>query len=190
MNTEAIAKLGTASYQAGRPRPWIRYWARSLDLALAGATFALVVNSLGLEVAHWNNFAFGWLALMLWVPFEAAFVSACGTTPGKWLFNIRLSKPDQSFLTLPEALRRSIAVLIMGLGCGLPIIAFFTQIAAWGALNKRGATPWDEQCGVVVKHEPIDAGRILGIILIFLVLLFLLGMGSAMKDSTATASAV
>jgi uncharacterized RDD family membrane protein YckC len=177
-----------AAVRASRPRPWIRYWARSVDLVIVGAAFAIVAGSLGVNVEHWNNFAFGWLVLLLWIPFEAAFVSSCGTTPGKWLFNIRLSRPDQSFLTLQQALGRSVAVLIRGLGFGIPIVSFFTQIAACGTLNKRGATSWDEQYGVVVRHDAIGAGRILGIILTFFVLLLLIGLGNAMNDPTASAA--
>jgi len=178
-NNEHVAVL-----QASRPRPWIRYWARSLDLVLAGAAFAIAAGSVGVEVTQWNSFVFGWLVVMLWIPFEAAFLSSCGTTPGKWLFNVRLSKPDRSYLTFQQALGRGTAVLIKGQGFGIPIISFFTQIAAWGTLNKRGIASWDGQYGVVVRHDAIGAGRILGIVLTVLVLLVLVGMGNTMNDPT------
>jgi hypothetical protein len=166
----------------------MRYWARSLDLALAGAAFAIVAGGIGVDVTHWNSFVFGWLVVMLWIPFEAAFLSSAGTTPGKWLFNIRLSKPDRSYLTFQQALGRAMTVVIKGQGCGIPIVSFFTQIAAWGTLNKRGIASWDGQYGVVVRHDAIGAGRIFGIVVAVLVLLVLIGMGNAMNDPAGTAT--
>lgn len=168
--------------QSSRPRPWIRYWARTADLALAGFAFALFAGVAGVDVARWNSFAFGWLAVVLWMPFEAAFLSACGTTPGKWLFNIRLTKPDSSNITFQQALGRAITVLVKGQGFGIPVISFFTQIAAWGRLNKLGVTSWDQQHGVVVRHEPIGAGRILAILATVVVFLAIIGLSNAAND--------
>lgn len=173
--------------QASRPRPWIRYWARSADLVLAGAALAIALSGAGLEVKQWNNFAFGWLVVMLWIPIEAALLCSCGTTPGKWLFNIRLTKPDRSYLTFQQALGRAIGVVVKGQGFGMPIVSFFTQIAAWGRLNRRGVTSWDEQHDVVVTHNPIGAGRILGIIFSIFALLVLIALGNAMGDPTGSA---
>jgi uncharacterized RDD family membrane protein YckC len=168
--------------QSSRPRPWIRYWARAADVALAGFAFALFAGVAGVDVAHWNSFAFGWLAVMLWIPFEAAFLCACATTPGKWLFNIRLTKPDSSNLTFQQALGRAITVLVKGQGLGIPVVSFFTQIAAWGRLNRFAATSWDQQYEVVVRHEPIGAGRILAILATVVVFLAIIGLSNAAND--------
>ena len=183
-----FSALPQPASQASRPRPWIRYWARFVDGILAGIALSLIAAIFGVDTAHWNSFAFGWLVLVLWIPFEAAFISSCGTTPGKWLFNIRMSKDDRSCLTFQEALGRAVAVLVRGQGFGIPLLSIFTQIAACRTLNRREVTSWDSQYGVVVKHEAIGAGRILGIVLTLFVLLALIGLGSMMNDSTASAA--
>jgi hypothetical protein len=170
--------------RASEPRPWMRYWARSLDEVLAGLAFGLGAGMLG--VHYEPNFAFGLLALALWITLEAALVSSCGTTAGKWLFNIHLSKADGSLLTFHEALGRAVAVRIRGLGFGLPMVTVFTQIAAYRRLTRSGATAWDQQYGVVVVHKPVGVGRVLAIILTVITLFYLIGLGNAMTDPAAT----
>jgi len=172
------------------PRPWVRYWARFLDSMIAGAALAMIANGLGIDVANWNNLVFGWIATVLWIPFEAAFVSSCGTTPGKWLLNIHLSNADRSNLTFGQALGRSIGMFVKGLGLGLPVVSFFTQLAGHSKLTKFGVTPWDRQYGVFVEHRPIRGGRILSIILTVAVFLILIGLGNSVNATGTPASPV
>lgn len=163
------------------PRPWFRYWARTVDVVLAVLTFSLIAGAFGLEVAKWNNYAIGWLGMLLWIPFEAAFLSSSGTTPGKWLFNIRLSDICGARLPFSLCLARAAAVFVKGQGLGIPIVALFTTMSAYSTLNSQGRTSYDAQYGVLVKHGEVGAGRVLGIILTFIVILTLMGLGNSVK---------
>jgi hypothetical protein len=96
-------------------------------------------------------------------------------------------RPADANAAFQQALGRAIGVVVKGQGFGMPIISFFTQLAAWGRLNRRGVTSWDEQHGVVVTHNPIGAGRILGITFSIFALLVLIALGNAMGDPTGSA---
>jgi uncharacterized RDD family membrane protein YckC len=163
------------------PRPWLRYWARTVDVVLAVLTFSLICGAFGLDVAKWNNYVIWWAGMLLWIPFEAAFLSSSGTTPGKWLFNIRLADNCGGRLPFAICLGRAFAVVLKGQGLGIPIVVLITTISAYSTLTSQGRTPWDTQYGVVVKHGHLGAGRIMGIILTFIVILTLIGLGNSMK---------
>lgn len=163
------------------PRPWLRYWARWVDTFLVVLTFGLTGGIFGLNVAKWNNYAIGWIGMLLWIPFEAAFLSSSGTTPGKWLFNIRLSDICGGRLPFSICLGRAFAVFVKGQGLGIPIVALFTTISAYSMLNSQGRTSWDAQYGVLVKHGDVGLGRIVGIIVTFIVILTLVGLGNSVK---------
>jgi uncharacterized RDD family membrane protein YckC len=160
------------------PRPWMRYWARMFDLMIAGAAFAIVMRAAGIDVAHWNHFVFSCLALIFWAPCEAALLCACGTTPGKSMFNIRVATRNGSPLRFPQALGRSFAVFIIGLGFGMPIIAVTTLIAAWWKLSRHGRTTWDDQNDTVVTRQPLEKAHILMIALNCIVFFLLIGFGA------------
>src|SRR5262245_27892280 len=68
-------------------RPWVRYWARSLDMALINIIVGFpIYMALPDEL---NNRLVDqlvqFLALALWIPIEAALIAAFGCTPGKAL---------------------------------------------------------------------------------------------------------
>nr|WP_296747815.1 RDD family protein [Thioalkalivibrio sp.] len=47
-------------------------------------------------------------------------ISRLATTPGKWVFSIRVTHPDGSLLSFEQALRRSDMVWAKGLGAATP----------------------------------------------------------------------
>ena len=163
------------------PRPWIRYWARFVDSFLAGLTFSFLGAVFGVPVSKWNTYLVGLAGIYLWTPFEAAFLSSSRTTPGKYLFNIRISDESGDRLQYGTCLRRALLVLVKGLGLGIPIVPLFTQIIAYVRLQGQGITSWDSDCGAIVQHGDIGGGRVLAIVATFVLMLFLIGLGSSMK---------
>jgi len=154
------------------PRPWLRYWARTVDVLMA-----FVVSGL----YRWHNYFSVLIGMLLWIPFEAAFLSSCGTTPGKWLFNIRLSDKEGSRLPFATCLRRAFAVVLKGQGLGIPMVSLFTGIFAYRTLNSKGRTSWDAQYGVIVKHEELGVGRVLGVVVTPFVILELIHLRNFFK---------
>lgn len=155
------------------PRPWVRYWARFIDLYLTGITFGAAASFAGLDITSWNKYVLGCLAILLWFPLEAAFLTSCGTTPGKWLFNIRLTNVHEPSPRFSQYCVRAGAVMLQGQALGIPVVSLFTHLAAYNTLNTRGVTTWDENYRFVVRHGRIGSGRILGITTTFVLMIAL-----------------
>ena len=157
------------------PRPWLRYWARWVDSFVAVQTFGFLFALFGLDVSRWNILV-TLAGIYLWIPFEAAFLSSSRTTPGKYLFNIRVTDGSGGRLQYGTCLRRSMLVVLKGLGLNIPIVMLFTQISSYRALQNHGITSWDSDCGAVVQHANIGEGRVLAIIATFVLMLLLIGL--------------
>jgi hypothetical protein len=157
-------------------RPWVRYWARTIDVMLfailAGVLLAFI-DPAALEI---NDKVLGTLFIFLYVFIEPCMLSSWGTTPGKALLNIRLRKSDGTKLNFSEALARAFNVWIRGWGLGLPIVALFTQIIAYNRLTKEGITSWDKDGGFRIDHKLVGAGRVIAVIVLFVGFFFLIAL--------------
>ena len=147
-------------------RPWVRYWARMVDICLAG-----FVLGAGLLIAvpaaeAMPDALFGMLLMFVWVFVEAVLLSSWGTTPGKWLLATRVRDSAGRVLTFSEALTRSLSVWVKGLGLGIPVVALVTLIIAHGKLKRDGVTTWDRKGGFVVSHRKIGVLRTIIVILV------------------------
>ncbi|AGA31992.1 RDD domain containing protein [Thioalkalivibrio nitratireducens DSM 14787] len=147
----------------GRVHPWIRLWARAFDVLL-------VAVPLGLAQWHWFRPAepgwfdlmlFGMLALFVWLLLEPILISRLATSPGKWVFSIRILNRDGSRLSYSQALRRSDMVWAKGLGAGTPLIGQFLMAAQHYQLSRDATTFWDDEGGFDVRHGEIRAPRVI-----------------------------
>ncbi len=143
-----------------RARPWVRLWARLVDLALFGALVRYLV-----EVALWRPQAAGELAIGLatvmgWLVIEAVALAAVGTTPGKALLKVKVRRRDGRLLDFPGSLNRAFDVWLKGLGMGLPVVVIVTELLAYRRLTRTGVTSWDESGDVLVSHGRIGPARI------------------------------
>ncbi|MBL4596510.1 MAG: RDD family protein [Robiginitomaculum sp.] len=157
-------------------RPWVRFWARSLDVYIFALIFGLVFG-LFFNLENVPDILFGMIALVVWVFIEAVLLSSWGTTPGKWLLKVRVQDHGAK-LEFSKALNRSFYVWFRGLGFGIPIITLFTQSTSYDRLKKQGITPWDEKGGLKVSHKKIGFVRITFAVLIVLMFFSLIALGS------------
>lgn len=158
-------------------RPWIRYWARMFDLIV----FGLALGS-GLGVVAPDLFSgsvgdqlFGVALLLAWVFVEALLLSSFGTTPGKWLFRVRLTRATGP-MSYSAALGRSVKVWVQGLAAGLPIISVVALIYAHTSLTRDSITAWDKDGGFVVTHDKVGAVRVAVAVLVFLLVIVLIAI--------------
>lgn len=93
-----------------------------------------------------------------------------GTTPGKMLLGMRVTKPDRSRLGFGEAFRRSVNVWFRGMGMYLGIVTVFTMVHAFNKLTRDGITTWDKHTGSVVVHTDPGAARIAIAVLVIVAL--------------------
>lgn len=161
-------------------RPWVRYWARTIDISIFSATAGFVLGSvLGLFNAVWivrtHPYMFAWLCLFVDVFIEAVTLAALGTTPGKALLRVRLRNSDGSRPSYSRALGRAFNVLIMGLGFGIPFVSVFTVINAYYRLTNKGITSWDREGNFIVSHQNIGGFRVF-LAIIFILLVFIISV--------------
>jgi len=156
-------------------RPWVRYWARLFDMYVGAIVIGIVLGILspGAFDAQSGDQLFGLFVVFAWVFIETLLLSTFGTTPGKWLFRIRLVPPSGRMPDFATALSRSFKVWWRGLGIGFPIATLITLIVAYSTLKKNGMTTWDRDDGFTVLHERIGPARIILAVAFFLGFLML-----------------
>jgi len=158
--------------------PWIRFWARSFDVLLV----AVPVGSAWwlwfppTEITWLGAMLFGMAVLFFDLLIEPVLISRLATTPGKWVFSIRVTNPGGSLLSFEQALRRSDMVWAKGLGAGTPLVGQFLMAAQHYELSANAKTFWDEEGGFEVQHRAIRGTRVIGAIAVAVIVLLAAGL--------------
>jgi len=92
---------------------------------------------------------------------EAGFLALWGTTPGKWLMQVRVRQHNGKKLTYFGALGRALSVWMRGEGFHIPIVCLFTCLTAYNRLKEKEITSWDENGEFIVSHRRIGFFRAL-----------------------------
>ncbi len=148
-------------------RPWVRYWARLLDIAVFSLAMGLLLAVFYEPALDMNDNLFGLIILFVYVFVEPVILSIWGATPGKALFKIRLRTEDDSKLSYSEALGRSFSVWFRGIGLGLPIVTLITHVIAYNKLVNEEITSWDEDGNFTVSHQTVGPWRVIIALLVF-----------------------
>jgi uncharacterized RDD family membrane protein YckC len=153
-----------------QPRPWLRYLARYIDIILYTAIIVIILIVVILVLRNLENdinllenmskMIFSGILLLFFGLIEPLLLSYWGTTPGKKLLKIKITKEDNTSISFHDAFMRTIKVWFKGLGLGIPLISFFTQINAYNNLSNDGITSWDKSGGFRIVHEKIATWRI------------------------------
>jgi uncharacterized RDD family membrane protein YckC len=176
--------------------PWRRYFARIVDMNLSLALvlmpvvfvacflIALVSPATVDAFAGWmeevsgNRIANILLTCLLWVPLETLFMCTLGTTPGKWVFGIRVRDEHGGKLKPALALKRAASVYFQGLGMGLPLVSLITLVMSYNRLTKESITAWDERLGTAVMYLPVGVLRGAGMVITLVLAMLLLAYGA------------
>jgi uncharacterized RDD family membrane protein YckC len=153
------------STQTPEPRPWVRYFARSIDRSIAFGLGSVVVGIAfimglrpGME-AKLLGYACTWIG---WIVVESLLMSTLGTTPGKALLGVRVRTNTGENLNFFQALSRTGGIWIRGEALGIPIVNLFTLVVAYNKLMGNRITSWDREGGTIVEHAPCGPGRVVG----------------------------
>jgi uncharacterized RDD family membrane protein YckC len=140
-------------------RAWMRWLARMLDDMLWFVTLWALACTAG-QAGVWDFVlrqpTVLLAAAVLWIPAEAWLLHRFTTTPGKWIFGIRVTDDLGQPLQFKAALKRSALVMATGNGMGLPTLFFIPLIQwviAWIRFQKTGVTGWDFLCASSVVHR-------------------------------------
>ncbi len=142
-----------------------RFCARALDMALYQLLWwAVLTLGFGVNLAGRG----GWelldtvVVLLLNVALEPYFLHFLGTTPGKWLFGLRLETEEGERPGLAEARERTRMVLWRGLGLMLP---GYRLVRLWKGLQacmECEKTSWDEESMLVYTIRDTACWRYAG----------------------------
>ena len=146
---------------------WRRFFARTIDLSVNAFVlivgWTLLANAFAQDQSEfWRRFflhrdylipssvlttAFSFLA-------NVPFMAYHGTTLGKWIFGIRVTKPDGQPLGFKLALKREAAIFVRAYFFMIPWINLITLAVAYETVKDEGQTSWDRDYGLIVKHRP------------------------------------
>lgn len=146
---------------------WRRFFARTIDLSVNAFVlivgWTLLANAFAQDQSEfWTRFflhrdylipssvlttAFSFLA-------NVPFMAYHGTTFGKWIFGIRVTKPDGQPMGVKIAVERELAIFARAYFLMIPIANLFTLAGAYETLTSEGKTSWDRDYGLIVKHRP------------------------------------
>src|SRR5688572_502704 len=146
-----------------------RFWARWLDLTLYSGFWWLGMWAAGQDIeAVLTNFWLTFFHFIPWFMLEALLLHRFGTTPGKWLLGLVVANRDGSRLDLAAAIRRSLRVMILGIGFGWVPLSMFCQMLSLVTARRLGATLWDHTGGHRLMASALNPLRILALVVLFL----------------------
>lgn len=151
-----------------------RFWARWLDLTAYGSLWWLGLYFSGRDIS--TALTSVWMLLPMYVPWfvlESWLLHKYRMTPGKWLMGISIQNEDNSHLTLTAATKRSLRVLVSGIGFGWSYLAAICQLMSWFTTRRIGKPIWDYLGEHKVEAKPLMPAKIIALILIFVVSMFL-----------------
>ncbi|NJM36729.1 MAG: RDD family protein [Akkermansiaceae bacterium] len=107
------------------------------------------------------------LRYLPWFLIEPILLHYFGTTLGKWLMGLRVVNQDDSKLDLTAATKRSLRVMLTGVGFGWSLLAIFCQILSFFTARKLGNTFWDHVGQHKVTVAPLHPFRLIALVFIF-----------------------
>lgn len=146
------------------PYPYVRFLGRMADVMMHMTLYLAVLRILG--VAFTPDFLPGSYEALLYlclpmVLIEAAFVGTLGTTPGKAMLGVSVRDYQGNRLSFSTAFRRSLFVMVLGLGCFAPSLMALALFFSWWWVRRFGFTPWDRKLGTTdVLNESLTLRKV------------------------------
>lgn len=153
-------------------RPWLRFFARCIDVLIFSFVFGIVCSITIPELFEVNQGLLGVIITFAFVFAEPLLFSMWGTTPGKWLLMIEVRNLDGTNMTYSQAFERAFHVWIRGLGLGIPIVTLFTELNSYNKLKNEGVTSWDKD-KFSVTYGKIAEWKIVVVVVLLIILLAL-----------------
>ncbi len=180
INPESIPEEVRFIPQGNQVRPWVRLWARWLDLYLFSMILGFIIgmmNPEAVDLVMTYQLLSAIVFMMIFPFFEAIMLSLWGTTMGKYALNIRVTTSQSHKLTYYAALRRSFRVWFSGLGLGIPVVMQIAMIVGYRQLRQNKVSQWDTTTSSQVLHRKISSARLLVVIMIFAFIIALIFVG-------------
>lgn len=128
--------------------PWRRLWARAVDYEIYVFLFYVVYYLIAGNKPNYSIlFRIGTLlvATVLMFIVEPVLLSACGTTPGKWMLGISITREEGGKLSYRDAFWRTVKMFQYGLGYHLPLYSLYCYWCSGRDLQNGQMLSWDKQ---------------------------------------------
>jgi uncharacterized RDD family membrane protein YckC len=157
--------------------PWLRFFARSVDIHIGVFLLSLVVAILLPSLFQANGFfasqlgstLFGMLLLPFAMAFDAAAYAICGNTLGKWTAGIKVKTIAGDRVSFFAYLKRNFSLYIFGYGAGIPIVCLVTMGSSYSHAEVQEPARWDETAGTRPFVNSVSTPRLVVVGAIWLV---------------------
>lgn len=138
--------------------PWMRYFARSVDIGIYLLVIYLVSflcfrTQALLNMGTLLNWLFNTAMLGVMLLLEPFWLHYVGWTPGKWIFGLKLRNERGEKLTLEEGFRRVGGVFVTGYGLGIPVYSLWRNWKGYKCCGEGQDCSWDGEEGFVYLRE-------------------------------------
>jgi len=162
-------------------RPWVRFWARSIDFLIFIIVFVMLEDIFLTEVVFYQeflrqipDFVLNILLSFLYIFMEPILLSTWGTTFGKALLKVRVRNRDGTKLSYNNAFRRTFHLWVFGQGMFIPVILLIAHYKEYRNLIEKHESSWDIDGEHIVTHQIIGTVRVL---IVLLPIAFFLSIG-------------
>ncbi len=153
-------------------RPVLRFIARSFDYFIFTIFVVCFMALFKIPIPLQSPLFFCLGIYFVWNFVEALLIASFGTTPGKFLINMKILSADRKHLSYVKALKRSFGVYILGFGLGVPFLSLATMLLSLFWLSIKKETFWDKGHKHVIVYHKIGMFRAIGILLFILVIVY------------------
>lgn len=167
------SKPNSATFKNEPLYPVRRFFARLLDISLYNITLFIIKVQMGINPLVVESVGKELLYQIPYLFLDALALSYLGTTPGKWLLNIKLRDNSGQKLAFPTALIRSTRVWVLGFAMQSPFILISLPFS-WFVANKYGKFLWDLPRNHITQCSSLSPKKIAGYFLVIIAASFLL----------------
>ncbi len=151
---------------------WRRYFARSIDLLIYEGIVTFIQYKCGMSTETINSMIFSLLLIMAMMLFiEPVFLSLFKTTPGKWLFRLRIEHNGNRPLTYIEGFKRTFILLVKGVGFGIPVIDLWREYDSFLKVSDGRSLSWEENTDSYTRPLTISGYRILFVFMVYIMVI-------------------
>ncbi len=136
--------------------PWQRFFARLLDAQIYRSLWVLILPALGFNMLKSSRGGVLFLELLtLGTMFllEPLLLSRFGTTPGKWLFGLRVTSPDGRRLTYAEGRERTAYLFWYGIRLNLPLFRLYRLYVSYTDEQQEKELPWEDRSEQTIRDH-------------------------------------
>ena len=136
--------------------PWQRFFARLLDAQIYRSLWVLILPALGFNMLKSSRGGVLFLELLtLGTMFllEPLLLSRFGTTPGKWLFGLRVTSPDGRRLTYAEGRERTAYLFWYGIRLNLPFFRLHRLYVSYTDEQQEKEHPWGDRSEQTIRDH-------------------------------------